>query len=77
MPVCSGGCYGLAIQQTTIQAKGTWLDQAFAVTVLFKDRASVLVFAVKLKHRVDAPRCIPQDLLRRWADGHAGGCEGE
>lgn len=40
------------------------------MTVSFKERASALVFAVKLKDRVDALHWIPQDVLRCWADEH-------
>lgn len=61
----------IAIQRLTDQEHDVWQVEACGMAVSFKDQASAISFAETLKARVEAPHCIPEDVLRRWADEHA------
>lgn len=66
----------IAIQQITKDGQEVWRVEACGMAVSFKDQASAFSFAEKLKARVEAPHCIPEDVLLRWADEHARMREG-
>ena len=61
----------IAVQRLSGQGREVWQVEAGGMTVSFKDQASAVSFAEKLKERVAAPHCIPQEVLQRWAEEHA------
>jgi hypothetical protein len=61
----------IAVQRLSGQGKDIWQVEACGMTVSFKDQASAVSFAEKLKERVAAPHCIPQEVLQHWAEEHA------
>lgn len=66
----------IVIHRLTNQGQDVWQVEACGLAVSFKDQASATSFAEKLKERVEAPHCIPEDILQQWAQEHARMQEG-
>ncbi|AOE86127.1 hypothetical protein [Pseudomonas sp. TCU-HL1] len=64
----------IAIQRLNDQGGDVWQVEACGMAVSFKDQASAISFAEKLKERVEAPHCVSEDVLQRWADEHSRMC---
>ncbi|WP_342246496.1 hypothetical protein [Pseudomonas sp. OTU5201] len=66
----------IAVQRLDDQGRDAWQVEACGMAVSFKDQASAISFAEKWKARVEAPHCIPEEVLHRWAEEHARMLEG-
>lgn len=66
----------IAIQRLTHQGTDVWQVEACGMAVSFKDQASAISFADKLRERVEASHCIPEAVLMRWAEEHSRMQEG-
>ncbi|MFV3305789.1 hypothetical protein ACNFBT_10965 [Pseudomonas sp. NY15181] len=64
----------IEIQKLTQEGQDEWRVEACGMCVSFKDQASAIAFADKLKERVEAPHCIPEEVLQQWVREHARMC---